>query len=394
MFVLTDSSASKLYGFCRRFPQVGSEDTSECLVFLSQAPLFSILEPALEIIQTRWILAPWSVLTVVQQLRDKKVPAPGSFLNLSLTPRKAVLKRDFQDRVSLRLLFQSLSIDNVLWVLNSILFESRIILTSYSLSILSACAHAFLALMEPFSWPHIFIPILPASITHYACAPMPFIVGIHKDCLKDVLEMPLDSVTIVDLDTDSISVRKLTLEPTSPRSSAQGFAGNAGSRLKKRLASIVPNSRSIRQMGKDALKKLQKGGRFYSESKFNNHVSCFSIDLISQQIYDAVLSFFIHSMGHWIRCFEIEKSLDAFRFSVHKFVTDSIADSQETFNFLQTICQSQYFTQFLSDKASAFQVRSKSGLRISEALSGLSPPMFRFVRLCEVISAEDILSFS
>lgn len=31
----------------------------------------------------------------------------------------------------------------------------------------------------PFTWQHVYVPILPASLTHFLDAPVPFIMGLH-----------------------------------------------------------------------------------------------------------------------------------------------------------------------------------------------------------------------
>jgi len=35
-------------------------------------------------------------------------------------------------------------------------------------------------LMFPFSWPHVYVPILPASLHHFLDAPVPFVMGLHQ----------------------------------------------------------------------------------------------------------------------------------------------------------------------------------------------------------------------
>jgi hypothetical protein len=36
------------------------------------------------------------------------------------------------------------------------------------------------ALLFPFSWPHVYVPILPASLHHFLDAPVPFVMGLHR----------------------------------------------------------------------------------------------------------------------------------------------------------------------------------------------------------------------
>lgn len=41
-------------------------------------------------------------------------------------------------------------------------------------------AEGVTCLLFPFSWPHVYVPILPASLQHFLDAPVPFIMGLHS----------------------------------------------------------------------------------------------------------------------------------------------------------------------------------------------------------------------
>lgn len=36
-------------------------------------------------------------------------------------------------------------------------------------------------LLFPFTWPHVYVPILPTSLKHFLDAPVPFIMGISRN---------------------------------------------------------------------------------------------------------------------------------------------------------------------------------------------------------------------
>lgn len=46
----------------------------------------------------------------------------------------------------------------------------------------------------PFSWHHIFIPIVPASLLSYVTAPMPFLVGIKRSLQPTMEKLPMEAV--------------------------------------------------------------------------------------------------------------------------------------------------------------------------------------------------------
>lgn len=41
------------------------------------------------------------------------------------------------------------------------------------------------ALMYPFAWMHVYVPILPSTALHFIEAPMPYIMGLHTDVVAD-----------------------------------------------------------------------------------------------------------------------------------------------------------------------------------------------------------------
>lgn len=43
---------------------------------------------------------------------------------------------------------------------------------------LSSCVHAASAMLYPFAWQHVFIPLLPSDMLEYVTAPMPFVIGV------------------------------------------------------------------------------------------------------------------------------------------------------------------------------------------------------------------------
>jgi DENN domain-containing protein 1 len=90
----------------------------------------------------------------------------------------------------------------ILIVFVSLLLERRIIFCSSKLSTLSSCIQAAMAMVYPLTWQHIYIPVLPKSLLTFVCAPMPFVVGILRTELNEVLSLPMDEVLIVDVDNN------------------------------------------------------------------------------------------------------------------------------------------------------------------------------------------------
>lgn len=85
------------------------------------------------------------------------------------------------------------------------------------------CGECITSLLFPFSWPHVFVPILPLSQHGFLDAPVPFIMGLrmdsdsntneldilnkasvtHKSSLYDII-MYQASLTSLDIDHDTL----------------------------------------------------------------------------------------------------------------------------------------------------------------------------------------------
>lgn len=110
-------------------------------------------------------------------------------------------------------LFQQLGIKNVLLLFCAVLTEHKILFHSSSFSRLTDSCHALTALMYPFRFSHVYIPILPASLTEVLSTPTPFIMGVHSDLQNDVTDVM--DVIVADLDGGSIYVPESLVPPVS-----------------------------------------------------------------------------------------------------------------------------------------------------------------------------------
>ena len=82
--------------------------------------------------------------------------------------------------------------------------EHKILFHSRSYSRLHDACHALTALMYPFVYNHVYIPILPAPLIEVLSTPTPFLMGIHSSLKNEVTDL-LD-VIVVDLDGGSVTV--------------------------------------------------------------------------------------------------------------------------------------------------------------------------------------------
>ncbi|PLB33352.1 dDENN domain protein [Aspergillus candidus] len=106
-------------------------------------------------------------------------------------------------------LFRTLSLANIIILLEYALTESRIIFLSSHTSMLYLATRALVDLLFPITWCGVLIPVLPARLIQALEAPCPYIVGIERRYEK--VELPSDDFVLVDLDSDMI---ESTIQPT------------------------------------------------------------------------------------------------------------------------------------------------------------------------------------
>nr|XP_022903843.1 myotubularin-related protein 13 isoform X2 [Onthophagus taurus] len=102
------------------------------------------------------------------------------------------------------LIFQQLGIRNVLILFCAIMTEHKILFHSKSYNRLTEACRALTALMYPFRYTHVYIPLLPAPLVEVLSTPTPFIMGVHSSLKSEVAE--LMDVIVADLDGGSIIV--------------------------------------------------------------------------------------------------------------------------------------------------------------------------------------------
>ena len=104
------------------------------------------------------------------------------------------------------LLFQCLDVNNVIMLWALLLAEQKVALQGRLPHVLTMAAETLSALLFPFSWQHVYIPILPERLLDILEAPVPFLIGIDEEVLalaEKQRRIPEDVVQ-VDLDENAI----------------------------------------------------------------------------------------------------------------------------------------------------------------------------------------------
>eukprot|EP00727_Mastigamoeba_balamuthi_P004968 m51a1_g1447 hypothetical protein (864) ;mRNA; r:142741-146302 len=222
-FVLTSTDGTKRFGYCRRFLDL---DVPECYCIISLIPSFSLFCRMLDIVEARRRASSSAVFTFLKAVLAQPLPDPGA----SFTIKSFSATGDSMDQytftrpasegasdyVSFQSLFVKLNVAQVVEVWKSLLFERRVLMVADDLETLSSTINAFCAMLSPFSWQHVLIPILPRSLAGYVTAPMPFFIGCLRAAFQEIQStgMPLEEIVVLDLGSGRFLQR---LEESSDR---------------------------------------------------------------------------------------------------------------------------------------------------------------------------------
>lgn len=77
-------------------------------------------------------------------------------------------------------LFTSLKFHDFFWLVLAVLQEKSVVFVSKNLGLLSSCVVGILALIRPFKWTNLMVPIVPNSLREVLDAPIPLVAGIPQ----------------------------------------------------------------------------------------------------------------------------------------------------------------------------------------------------------------------
>ncbi|KAL1114877.1 hypothetical protein AAG570_007701 [Ranatra chinensis] len=93
--------------------------------------------------------------------------------------------------------------------------EHKILFQSQSYTRLTEACRALTALMYPFKYTHVYIPLLPEALVEVLSTPTPFLIGIHSSLKTDFSETM--EVIIAELDTGYVVVPDTVMVPLLPQ---------------------------------------------------------------------------------------------------------------------------------------------------------------------------------
>lgn len=152
-------------------------------------------------------------------LYEVSIPEPGKSIRIHLPPEEAhlpptpfILQRpnlatelpllDFPFRA----VFAMLGIEHVIQLFTCVLLENQVLLRSSDYNKLMIVGEAITSLLFPFTWQHVYAPILPASLYHFLDAPVPFVMGLHADAETNIKIGTEATLCYVDIDKKVIQL--------------------------------------------------------------------------------------------------------------------------------------------------------------------------------------------
>ncbi|XP_074851074.1 DENN domain-containing protein 4C [Carettochelys insculpta] len=238
-FVLTGSSAERVYGAAIQFYEPYSQDlltekqhmqlglvtaverkvitsksinSNKCICLLSHWPFFEAFRKFLMFIYKLSVSGPHP-LPIEKHISHfmHNIPFPSPTRPRILVQLSAHDALILSQPVSTPLplsganfstLLMNLGPENCATLLLFVLLEGKILLHSLRPAVLTGVAEAVVAMIFPFQWQCPYIPLCPLSLAAVLSAPVPFIVGVDSRYF-DLYDPPQD-VVCVDLDTNMV----------------------------------------------------------------------------------------------------------------------------------------------------------------------------------------------
>ncbi|KAF2353108.1 DENN domain [Trinorchestia longiramus] len=206
-------------GAARLFYDVTKDQlfVSKCIVLVGRQPEVAVARKFLVGLYKLFTECEGGAVTLESHvhnlLHEVHVPPPGRCLAFSCVGAPQLCYRPTSHELPLLLyplreLFSVLSPECVIQLLSCMLLENQVLLVSADYYRLMLVAECMCALVLPFTWHHVYVPILPAALSHFLDAPVPFIMGLHATpAAKSHIAIPDEAnLCLVDVDAGAVDV--------------------------------------------------------------------------------------------------------------------------------------------------------------------------------------------
>ncbi len=184
----------------------------KCLTIISHWPFFDVFKQFLKFIyQASLTPSPMPIERFICNFVDEvPLPPPGCVsVSFKLDQHEFTLQRPPPNKIDVidvdpRVVYLQLSHDVIARVFSLLLLEQKVLMLSSRFTTLSDVGDTLLSYLQPLTWEHVYIPILPTRLSEFLNAPTPFLMGCHIQVLED-LQVP-DDVALLFIDENRLEM--------------------------------------------------------------------------------------------------------------------------------------------------------------------------------------------
>jgi hypothetical protein len=184
----------------------------KCLTVISHWPFFDVFKQFLKFVyQASLTPSPLPLERFICNFVDEipLPPAGRASVVFKLDQQELTLQRAPPNKIDIidvdpRVVYLQLSYDVVIRVFSLLLLEQKVLMLSSRFTALSDVGDTLLSYLQPLTWEHVYIPILPTRLSEFLNAPTPFLMGCHVQVLEE-LQVP-DDVALLFIDENRLEL--------------------------------------------------------------------------------------------------------------------------------------------------------------------------------------------
>ena len=260
--------------------------------------------------------------------------------------------------------FDILGVENALKLVTCVLLEHQVLVFSSDCQNLMLVCESVLALIYPFKFSHVYVPILPPMLENFLDAPVPYIMGLVRRS-HDISIYNRASVCIVDIDNNELELPEELPEFPYEKELAQElqsmiakYGGSEGANMLKSQASeqleMMNENRLIDSTVErltQLIQEFESIGNKSSKSKLN-YKDKMILNVVLREVFVNRFGNLFHSFEHFV-IINDEQDLNMTpqtdtpqNFDKVSFLSDQI---QSHVPFLSRFLETQSFSTFIDD---------------------------------------------
>jgi len=217
-FVLTNEAGERCYGAALHLWEEhfsGKVRVQKALAVVGTQPLWGAFHAFLCALVCKNVISKGNKKErlVVNFVSETPLPPAGSTVTVNLPSFALSLKQPAPNQLPLldlpvQRIVELLRPENVVFIVEALLLERRVILHSRRFELLAAVGEVLVGLVWPLRLAAVYVPLLPNALVDFCGAPMPYLLGIDTDMVYRAESMCEPHTLIVDIDQGAIRTSK------------------------------------------------------------------------------------------------------------------------------------------------------------------------------------------